>query len=175
MTLSRLSLPIAVLAIAFFLPHANASAQDTDAQEAEAQVPDSLQRERDLPSRYPYCIKDALRYCSPEKGFWIDLGAGKGQVAIPLTEMTDNPIVMIDPDEESLTQGLDLAREKGLQDRISAVVGVAVRDEHGVAHAADTVDREVVELTEVHDVRGVDARVLQRDVPRLGRGRDPGP
>jgi SAM-dependent methyltransferase len=70
-------------------------------------------------------VKDVLGFCRPEKGVWIDLGAGKGQVAIPLIEETENPVVMIDPDDEAMAKGLALAREKGLQDKLLAVVGVA--------------------------------------------------
>lgn len=78
-----------------------------------------------LPDRYPYVVKDVLKYCRPAKGFWIDLGAGKGQVAIPLIEATSNPVVMLDPDVEAMSKGLELARKKGLEDRLIAVVGVA--------------------------------------------------
>jgi ubiquinone/menaquinone biosynthesis C-methylase UbiE len=88
-------------------------------------APRGLRSEHSLPSRYPYVVEDVLRYCKPQKGFWIDLGAGKGQVGIPLIEATDNPVVMIDPDVEAMSEGLEIAREKGLQDRLGAVVGVA--------------------------------------------------
>ena len=84
-----------------------------------------LTLEQSLPSRYPYVVQDMLKYCDPQRGFWIDLGAGKGQVAIPLIEATDNPIVMLDPNAEALSKGLEIAREKGIEDRLSAVVGVA--------------------------------------------------
>jgi SAM-dependent methyltransferase len=86
---------------------------------------DGFRSERELPSRYPYVVKDAMAYCRPEKGFWVDLGAGKGQVGIPLIEATGNPVIMLDPDTEAMAKGLLIAREKGLQDRLSAVVGVA--------------------------------------------------
>jgi SAM-dependent methyltransferase len=99
-------------------------AQD-NIREGDAQVPNSIQQERELPSRYPYCVEDALRNCEPESGFWVDLGAGQGQVSIPLIEATDNPVVMIDPNRESMAKGLAVARERGLENRLSAVVGVA--------------------------------------------------
>lgn len=82
-------------------------------------------RDRPLPSRYPYVVKDVLKFCRPNKGFWIDLGAGKGQVAAALIEATGNPVVMLDPDEEAMVRGLEIARQKGLGDRLMAVVGVA--------------------------------------------------
>ena len=88
-------------------------------------APSGIKTEKRLPSRYPYVVEDALRYCIPKKGFWVDLGAGKGQVSIPLIEATDNPVVMLDPDKDAMAEGLKIAREKGLQTRLSAVVGVA--------------------------------------------------
>jgi ubiquinone/menaquinone biosynthesis C-methylase UbiE len=92
---------------------------------AQGSVPEGLRLERELPSRYPYVVKDAIKHCCPEKGFWVDLGAGKGQVSIPLIEATDNPVIMIDPDKEGMAEGLESARKKGLHDRLTAVVGVA--------------------------------------------------
>jgi SAM-dependent methyltransferase len=91
----------------------------------ESKTPKGLDREQSLPSRYPYVVQDILRWCKPKKGFWVDLGAGKGQVAIPLIEATGNPVVMVDPERESLMHGLKIAREKGIEDRLSAVVGSA--------------------------------------------------
>jgi len=88
-------------------------------------APKGLKSEHSLPSRYPYVVQDVLNYCKPQKGFWVDLGAGKGQVAIPLMEATGNPVVMLDPKREAMAEGLEIAREKGLEDRLSAVVGVA--------------------------------------------------
>ena len=86
---------------------------------------EGLKGEQALPSRYPYVVKDAIGFCSPTKGFWVDLGAGKGQVAIPLIEATGNPVVMLDPNSEAMAKGLKIAREKKLEDRLSAVVGCA--------------------------------------------------
>jgi SAM-dependent methyltransferase len=88
-------------------------------------APKGLRSEHNLPDRYPYVVKDILKYCQPKKGFWIDLGAGKGQVAIPLIEATGNPVVMLDPDAGAMSKGLDIARKKGLDHRLFAVVGVA--------------------------------------------------
>lgn len=88
-------------------------------------APKDIKSEQSLPDRYPCVVKDILKYCEPEKGFWIDLGAGKGQVAIPLIEATSNPVVMLDPNVEAMTKGLEIARGKGIGDRLFAVVGVA--------------------------------------------------
>jgi len=50
-----------------------------------------LKSEQLLPSRYPYVVQDVLKHCKPARGFWVDLGAGKGPVAIALIEATGNP------------------------------------------------------------------------------------
>ncbi len=92
---------------------------------AQSKAPKGIRSERSLPDRYPYVVKDVLKYCQPEKGFWVDLGAGKAQLTIPLIEATKNPVVMLDPDVDGMKKGLAIAREKGLEDRLSAVVGVA--------------------------------------------------
>jgi SAM-dependent methyltransferase len=91
----------------------------------QSKAPGGLKDEQSLPSRYPYVVQDVLRLAKPAKGFWVDLGAGKGQVAIPLIEATGNPVVMLDPNRDAMTKGLDAAREKGLADRLFAVAGVA--------------------------------------------------
>jgi SAM-dependent methyltransferase len=91
----------------------------------EAAAPAGLKAEQSLPDRYPHVVQDVLRHCSPKKGFWLDLGAGKGQLAIPLIEATGNPVVMVDPKGEALAEGLHAAREKRLGDRLFSVVGVA--------------------------------------------------
>lgn len=96
---------------------------DTAAQEPSA--PQGLRAESKLPDRYPFVVKDILRYCEPAKGVWVDLGAGRGQVAIPLIEATGNPVVMVDPDAEAMQKGMETAREKGFGDKLVPVVGVA--------------------------------------------------
>jgi len=88
-------------------------------------APKDIKDEKSLPDRYQYVVEDVLRYCQPRKGFWIDLGAGKGQVAIPLIEATGNPVVMLDPKAEAMSEALEIARGKKLGDRLCAVVGVA--------------------------------------------------
>lgn len=87
--------------------------------------PEGIKAEQSLPSRYPYVIEDALRFCQPSEGLWIDLGAGKAQVAIPLIEKTGNPVTMLDPNAEAMAKGLEIARDKGLHPKLIAVVGVA--------------------------------------------------
>jgi len=96
---------------------------DTAAHEPSATQ--GLRDESKLPDRYPYVVKDVLRYCEPAKGVWVDLGAGRGQVAIPLIEATGNPVVMVDPDAGAMQKGMEIAREKGLGDKLVPVVGVA--------------------------------------------------
>ncbi|MFZ5832181.1 MAG: class I SAM-dependent methyltransferase [Planctomycetota bacterium] len=92
---------------------------------AQSEAPSDIRSEQSLADRYPYVVKDVLKYCKPDKGFWIDLGAGKGQLSIPLVEATGNPVVMLDPDIEALTKAIETAKEKGFGDRLFAVVGVA--------------------------------------------------
>jgi SAM-dependent methyltransferase len=70
-------------------------------------------------------VQDVVRFCKPQKGLWVDLGAGKGQVAIPLIQAEGNPVVMVDPNRESMAEGLKIAREQGIEDRLFAVAGVA--------------------------------------------------
>lgn len=101
-----------------------AFAPDVLADEPSA-APKGIRSEHSLPDRYPYVVEDILKYCQPDKGVWVDLGAGKGQVAIPLIEASGNPVVMLDPNIESMTKGLELARQKGLGDRLIAIAGVA--------------------------------------------------
>jgi SAM-dependent methyltransferase len=91
----------------------------------EREAPDALQSEQSLPSRYPYVVQDVLKFCKPAKGFWVDLGAGKGPVAIALVEATGNPVVMLDPNPEAMAEGLKIARDKKIEDRLFAVVGSA--------------------------------------------------
>lgn len=101
------------------------SAIASTASPGESAAPKGLRSERSLPSRYPYVVQDVLEFCRPQKGFWVDLGAGRGQVALPLIEATGNPVVMVDPDRDAMAKGLETAREKGLEDRLIAVVGTA--------------------------------------------------
>jgi ubiquinone/menaquinone biosynthesis C-methylase UbiE len=84
-----------------------------------------LQGEQALPERHAYVVQDLLKLCQPQPGFWVDLGAGEGQVAIPLIEATGNAVLMLEPKAETMVEGLQLAREKKLENRLSAVVGSA--------------------------------------------------
>jgi len=88
---------------------------------------DDFKSEQSLPDRYAYVVQDILKYCKPTKGLWVDLGAGKGQVAISLAAAAGNTVVMLDPKSEALAEGIRTARDKGLADRLVAVVGVAER------------------------------------------------
>lgn len=99
------------------------AANHTSARGAENPASDNASATQ--PDRYACVVEDMLKFCRPEKGLWIDLGAGKGQVAIPLIERTGNPVTMLDPNAEAMVKGLEIAREKGLEDRLFAVVGVA--------------------------------------------------
>ena len=109
---------IAIVFVGLIVPTSRFYAQ-------EVERPTQVMADTPLPDRYPFIVKDILKHCQPQKGFWIDLGAGKGQVAIPLIEATSNPVVMLDPDVEAMLKGLELARKKGLEDRLFAVVVLA--------------------------------------------------
>ncbi len=100
-------------------------AGQADVAPQQSGSPQGLRGEQSLPTRYPFVVQDILKYCRPKSGFWVDLGAGQGQLTIPLIEATGNPVIMVDPNVESLTKGLTAAREKGLENRLLAVVGVA--------------------------------------------------
>ena len=83
-----------------------------------------------LPDPYPYVAADVLEYCRPRKGIWVDLGSGSGGVALALALAEDpaasqSTLVLVDPDAEALSQGLDKAQSKGLGHRVVAVVGKA--------------------------------------------------
>lgn len=88
-------------------------------------VPRGIEREQRLPNRHVYVVRDVLKNCQPRPGFWVDLGAGKGQLTIPLVEETGNPVLMVDPDVDAMAEAMQLARDKHIHDRISALVGVA--------------------------------------------------
>jgi SAM-dependent methyltransferase len=96
---------------------------DLSARGAEKPASDNASTAQ--PDRYLCVVEDMLKFCRPTRGFWIDLGAGEGQVAIPLIEKTSNPATMLDPNAEAMAKGLEAAREKGLEDKLFAVVGVA--------------------------------------------------
>ena len=91
----------------------------------KARSPEDINSEQSLASRHPYVVQDVLKHCQPKKGCWIDLGAGKGQLAIPLIQAAGNPVTMLDPDTEAMAEGLQTARELGLEDRLFAVAGAA--------------------------------------------------
>lgn len=114
----KLWLSAPVSAVGLLLLPALAASQDSA-------PPEGIKGEQALPSRYQYVVQDILKLCQPTKGFWVDLGAGEGPVAMHLIEATGNPVLLLDPNRESLTKGLELAREKKIADRVSAVIGSA--------------------------------------------------
>ncbi|MCH5376231.1 MAG: class I SAM-dependent methyltransferase, partial [Planctomycetes bacterium] len=92
----------------------------------ETPPPEGLKKESELPSRYPHVVADMLEACQPKPGTWVDLGAGSGGVSLAMLEANPkNPILMLDPDADAMTKALTVAREKGMQDRLFAIVGVA--------------------------------------------------
>ncbi|MBN1417403.1 MAG: class I SAM-dependent methyltransferase [Planctomycetes bacterium] len=84
---------------------------------------------------------DILKYCSPRKGVWVDLGSGSGGVGLALAAVDDpaaraSTIVLLDPNGEALTRGLKRAQSEGLAHRVVAVVGRA----EGLPLPNDSVD-----------------------------------
>jgi SAM-dependent methyltransferase len=91
----------------------------------ETGSPEGLKAEQSLPGRYAYVAEDAVNWCQPARGFWVDLGAGQGGLALALVAATGNPVVMVDPDAAALGAALAAGREKGLAEKLAAVVGKA--------------------------------------------------
>ncbi len=117
----KLALLASAVAIVLWLGLAGPFAGAADV----AAPPGGLQGEQSLPERHAYVVQDMLKLCRPRPGFWVDLGAGEGQVAIPLIEATGNAVVMLEPKMDDMIKGLQVAREKKLENRLAAVVGVA--------------------------------------------------
>ena len=83
-----------------------------------------------LPDPYPYVAADILEYCRPRKGIWVDLGSGSGGVGFALARAEDpatseSTIVLVDPNADALSEGLQSAQSKGLAHRVVAVIGKA--------------------------------------------------
>jgi len=85
---------------------------------------------RPLPDWYPCVASDILTWCKPKAGVWVDLGAGAGGVALAVASSenqaaSESAIVLVDPDAKALSQALQKGRDRGLGNRLVAVVGVA--------------------------------------------------
>jgi ubiquinone/menaquinone biosynthesis C-methylase UbiE len=85
---------------------------------------------RPWPDLYPYVASDILDWCKPEAGVWVDLGAGSGGVALAVASAENDAasrstIVLMDPDADAISGALRKGREKGLGNRLVAVVGAA--------------------------------------------------
>ena len=85
-----------------------------------------------LPDLYPYVASDILEWCKPEAGIWVDLGAGSGGVALAVASAENHAasrstIIVLDPDANAVSEALRKGREKGLGNRLVAVLGVAER------------------------------------------------
>ncbi len=100
----------------------------TDAEDTAS----SNKAERPVPDWYPYVASDILEWSKPKPGVWVDLGAGSGGVGLALASSktraaSQSTIILLDPDAKALSQGLQKGREKGLGNRLVAVVAVAER------------------------------------------------
>jgi len=79
-----------------------------------------------LPDYYPFVAEDTLRLCNPdEDGVWVDLGCGRGPVALALAERCRAHMILVDPDDEALATARESAAERGFSDRIRTMQGRA--------------------------------------------------
>jgi len=84
-----------------------------------------MPEKRELPDYFGSVAQDVLDYCRPARGIWVDLGSGSGGVGLALAETSESAIVLIDPNADALTEGLEKARGSGLGARVLAVVARA--------------------------------------------------
>ncbi len=87
---------------------------------------------RTMPDLYPYVASDILEWSKPKAGVWVDLGSGAGGVALAVALSANeaalhSTMVLVDPDAKALSHALRKGHEKGLGNRLVAVVGVAER------------------------------------------------
>jgi len=100
-------------------------------QAAESpRVDKTAARGSQLPDPYPYVAADILEDCRPRKGIWVDLGSGSGGVGLALARAEDpaasgSTIVLVDPNTDALSKGLQSVQNTGLAHRVVAVVGKA--------------------------------------------------
>ncbi len=79
-----------------------------------------------LPDYYPMVAADVLRLCRPRHdGLWVDLGAGKGQVALALAEQCHAGLVLVDPNAEAVGAAVPDAAAKGHGGRVDVLCGRA--------------------------------------------------
>jgi ubiquinone/menaquinone biosynthesis C-methylase UbiE len=95
-------------------------AQDGSPQDAKGPLPDW----------YPYVASEILESCQPQAGVWVDLGSGTGGVGLAVGSSKNaaasrSTIVLLDPDRQALSQALQKGRQRGLGNRLVAVVGLA--------------------------------------------------
>lgn len=89
----------------------------------------------DLPRQGPgsrACLIRALQSCSelPASPAVLDLGSGTGASTLQLAELTGGSIVAVDNHAPSIERLRAIAEERGLSDRVRAVVGDIGRPEH---------------------------------------------
>ena len=80
-----------------------------------------------LPDHFRTVAEDLVGFCSPGSGrVWVDLGTGQGGLGLALLEKLDNITMMLmDPDAAALRHALDAARQRGVESRAVAVIGLA--------------------------------------------------
>jgi len=102
-----------------------ASVREGDREKIAAEAGVFSQRPRELPDWFGPVGKDVIEYCRPEEGLWVDLGCGSGGLGFALAGMSQNTIVLIDPDADALGKAVQKARESGLTSRVIPIVGCA--------------------------------------------------
>jgi SAM-dependent methyltransferase len=77
------------------------------------------------PDYYVTVAEDVLRLCRPRHGVWVDLGAGSGGLGLALAATSSATLVLVDPKAAALAEALRAARDRGLRQRVVAVVSPA--------------------------------------------------
>ena len=80
---------------------------------------------RELPDWFVTVAEDVLRYCQPDEGLWVDLGSGSGGLGLALARASRSTVLLVGPDGNALSKGLEEARRSGLGGRVVAIVGRA--------------------------------------------------
>jgi len=83
------------------------------------------QRGSQLPDFFATVAADVLAYCQSTQGIWVDLGSGKGGLGLELASRSASTLILVDPNANALSDGLHAARERGLAQRVVAVIGSA--------------------------------------------------
>jgi len=80
-----------------------------------------------LPDYYESVARDMVDFCGLQKGkVWMDLGSGNGEIGLAVLNLfPDCVMIMLDPNEESLSHGLKSAEKQGVSKNIVPIIGTA--------------------------------------------------